>query len=152
MGVRNDFGIHVLSSLSVENSLMRICFRYVDDLNNLYIKQFYLHIFHCMQMRAKHSAISFLFVCLFDCLEFINPLENCLLIFHSFVDVIITSEGLRILTYARANGHWAVRVLERATPTVTRVIRLLCSSTKTRDTHTCCRALTVELWLSVFMT
>ena len=87
------------------NSLMRICFRYVDDLNNLYIKQFYLHIFHCMQMRAKHSAISFLFVCLFDCLEFINPLENCLLIFHSFVDVIITSEGLRILTYARANGH-----------------------------------------------
>ena len=36
--------------------------------------------------------------------------------------------------------HWAVRVLYRATPALTRGICLLWSSERTRDTHTCCRA------------
>ena len=38
------------------------------------------------------------------------------------------------------HGHWAVRVLYRATPTVTRDIRLLRSSPRTCDTLTYCRA------------
>ena len=38
-------------------------------------------------------------------------------------------------------GHWAVKVLWRATPAVTRGIRLLWSSPRTRDTQTYCRAL-----------
>ena len=37
--------------------------------------------------------------------------------------------------------HWAVRGLWRATPTVTWDICLECSTPRTRDTGTCCRAL-----------
>ena len=71
-----------------------------------------------------------LFVCLFVCLfEF---------------DVTIAGEGL-LGTY----GHFAVKVF---TPTATRGIRLLWSSPRTHDTHTCCRALIVELLLPVFTT
>ena len=39
------------------------------------------------------------------------------------------------------HGHWAVRVLYRATPTATRDIRLKWSSPSTRDSHTYCRGL-----------
>ena len=39
------------------------------------------------------------------------------------------------------HGHWAVRILYRATPTETHGIRLYWSSPRTRDTHTYCRTL-----------
>ena len=43
-------------------------------------------------------------------------------VFHSYWDVIITDEGLQILTYARF--LWSLRFLKRATRTVTRDIHL----------------------------
>ena len=42
-------------------------------------------------------------------------------IIHSYGDVTITGEGLQIVTMFGTHGHWAVRVLQRATPTVTSV-------------------------------
>ena len=42
-------------------------------------------------------------------------------IVHSYVIVTITGEGLQIVTMFGTHGHWAVRVLQRATPTVTSV-------------------------------
>ena len=59
-------------------------------------------------------------------------------IFHLYGDVTITGEGLQILTCARHS--WPLSS-ERATPTVTRDIRLLWSSPRTRDTHTYSSAL-----------
>ena len=52
---------------------------------------------------------------------FVRGFTFHLRIFHSFGDVTITGEGLQILTYLGTHGHWAVRVLWRATPFVTRV-------------------------------
>ena len=49
----------------------------------------------------------------------------------SFGDVTITGEGFQILTYTRHYDHWAVMVLQCATPTVTRDIQLLWSYTTT---------------------
>ena len=45
-----------------------------------------------------------------------------------------------VLYLALDRGHWAVRVLSRATPTVTRGIHLLFSSLRNHDTHNYCRA------------
>ena len=50
------------------------------------------------------------------------------------------------------HDHLSVRVLHRATPTVTRGIRLNLSSPKNRDTHAYCRAFSSELALPVFTT
>ena len=68
-------------------------------------------------------------------------------IFHSFGDVTNTGEGLLfylywafLLTYIGTHSHWAVRVLWRATPTVTRAKPLKWSSSRTRETHTRCQA------------
>ena len=40
--------------------------------------------------------------------------------FHSFADVTITSDGLRLLTQLSTHDQWAVRVVLRAIPTETR--------------------------------
>ena len=48
--------------------------------------------------------------------------------FGTHGDVTITDEGHQLLTFLGTHGHGAVRVLWRATPTVTRVIRLYKSS------------------------
>ena len=62
--------------------------------------------------------------------------------FYSYGDATITGEGLKMLTYAwHSYGHWAVRVLSHATPTVTLSVRLLWSSPGTHNTHTYCRTL-----------
>ena len=61
-----------------------------------------------------------LFVCLFVCLS----LSSHSRIFHSYEDVTIEGEGLQILTYAGTHGYWAVWVLQRATPTMTRAYPL----------------------------
>ena len=59
------------------------------------------------------------------------------IIFHSYGCVIFTGEGFQILTYAR--HAWPLNS-EGSKPTVTRNMRLWCSSPRTRDTHTYCRA------------
>ena len=61
-------------------------------------------------------------------------------IFHSYGDVNITDEKLQIWPLLCTHGHWALRVYQRATPAVTRGIRLKWSSPMTGDTHTYCRA------------
>ena len=56
-------------------------------------------------------------------------------------DITIAGEELHILTYARHS--WPLNsegFFKRPTPTVTRDIRLLWSSPRTRDTHTYCRS------------
>ena len=39
-------------------------------------------------------------------------------IVHSYIYVTITGDGLQIVTMLSTHGHWAVRVFQRATPTV----------------------------------
>ena len=53
--------------------------------------------------------------------------------------------------YTRHLCYRAVRVLQLATPTVTRDVCLKWSPPRTRDTHTCCRALGSEA-LTAFLT
>ena len=77
------------------------------------------------------------------CLGFTVPLEIC----YSYRDVTITGEGLQILTYVRHSWPLSSEgVLQRATTTVTRSIRLEQSSPRTRDnhTHTYCRTFSSE--------
>ena len=73
--------------------------------------------------------------------SFVWGLSSRSRIFHSYGDITIADEGLQILTYAwHSWRHWAVRVLQRATPTVTRGICLWWSSPRTRDSHSYCWA------------
>ena len=60
--------------------------------------------------------------CLFVCL-FVWGFTSHSSIFNSFLDVTITGRGLQILLVT--HGYWAVRVLYRATPTVTNEYALL---------------------------
>ena len=55
-------------------------------------------------------------------------------------DVTIAGMGCKFWPMLGTNGNWTVRVLQRATPSVTRGIRLQWSSLRTRDTLTYCRA------------
>ena len=52
----------------------------------------------------------------------------------------LPTKGCKFLPFLGIHGHWAMRVLKRATPTMTRDIRLYWSSLRTRDTHPCYRA------------
>ena len=54
----------------------------------------YIFCCKCMSVVNRFFESSFLFVCLFVCLDFSR-------IFHSYGDVTITGEGLIIFTYAR---------------------------------------------------
>ena len=54
----------------------------------------------------------------------------------------LPTKGCKYLPFLGTHGHWAVRVLKRTTPTLTRGIRLKWSFLRTRDTHTNCRAFT----------
>ena len=49
-------------------------------------------------------------------------------------------KGCKFWPILGTHGQWAMSVFKRATPTVTRGIRLLWFSPRTRDTHTNCRA------------
>ena len=59
-------------------------------------------------------------LCLFVCFWFFVPIENFSLIWK----VTIAGEGLQSLTYFRHSWPLSSEVLQRATPTVTRGIRL----------------------------
>ena len=52
---------------------------------------------HFNRVKLSYLKNNIFFNYLFVCLGFIVPLEN----FHSYGDVIISGEGLQILTYAR---------------------------------------------------
>ena len=61
-------------------------------------------------------------------------------------------KGCNLWPMLGTHGHRAVRILKRATSSVTRDIRLWRSSPRTRDTRTFYRAFRVELSLPVFTT
>ena len=69
------------------------------------------------------------FIFWFVCLKFFVPLENS-------ETSPLPVKGCKFWLLFGTHGHWAVRVLWRATPTVTQDIRLKWSSPRTRDTHT----------------
>ena len=61
-------------------------------------------------------------------------------IFHSHGDVTVTVKGCKSWPMLGTYGQWAVKVLQRATSTITREIRLKWSSPRTSDAHNSCRA------------
>ena len=78
-----------------------------------------------------------MFVCLFVSLLYSYHSR----IFHSYRDVTMIGKGLQTLTYAQHPlSHWTVKVLLRATPTMTRDIRLIRVISKYHDTYLCSRA------------
>ena len=83
---------------------------------------------------GKYFWLLCVFVCLFVW-GFLVPLENFSLIWRP-----LPVKGCKFWPMLGTHGHWAVRVLSRATPTVTQGIRLLRSSTRTRDILANCRA------------
>ena len=86
---------------------------------------------------SKVQIVNFvcLFVCLFVCSGIYDPLENFLLLWT------LPVRGFKFWPMLGTNCHWAVMVLKRAKRSVTWVIRSQWSSPKTRDTHTCCKAI-----------
>ena len=81
-------------------------------------------------MVTKHRLLTFLFVCGFTYHS---------RLFHSYGDVRINKpmKGFKFWLMLLTHGHWAVRVLQRATPALTRRIHLLLLSPKTRDIRKC---------------
>ena len=82
-------------------------------------------------------------VCVWFCL-FVCLFEVCRPTREFFTHMETTSplpvKGCKFFPMLGTHSHWAMRVLQRAAPTVTRGIRFKWSSPRTRDTHTCCRA------------
>ena len=89
------------------------------------------------QRKSDKNLEQFTVVFLFLCSGCFVPLEIFSLIWrrHHF-----RWRTAILLTMVCSHCHWTVRIFLRATPTVTRGVRLLRSSPSTCETHTFCRA------------
>ena len=92
--------------------------------------QFYINLVELLAMIhvILYPSLFSVFKCLlllvpYVCL-FVWGFSSHSRIFHSYGDVTITGKGLQFWPMLGTYGHWAMRVLYRATPTVTRGIRL----------------------------
>ena len=124
----------------------------------IHVTSIYLYIYHWMLWLLKGTLWKYhenvfikvsniyqhwctcyidLFVFLFVCLGFFVPLEK----FFTHMEISPWPvKGCKSWHMLGTHGHWAVRVLWRATFTVPQGIRLKLSWPRIRDTHTYCRA------------